>query len=440
MAPEQAVADPHIDHRADIYAVGALAYELLTGQPPFTGTTPQMVLSAHVTEAPEPVTKYRETVPPALAQLVMKCLEKKPADRWQTTGELLVQLEGLGTTPSGGMTPTDTRPIQITTKRPRKATFAIGGVVLVLLAVLGGVFLRPSGTALVENRVMVAVFENETGDPSLDQVGKIAADLLARGLQETRLVEIVDPRTARGASGAQEDAGGVAAARDLARELGAETIVTGEYFRLGDSLRLQAQVIETRSGRVHQSLDPVTAAVENPMAGLADLNQHVMAAVASLYSPDLGLRGIEVKRPTNYEAYREFMTGMELLSQNQWPAALERFEASWSADSTFAIAALLAGFVHFQLGNSGSADSLLRSLGSVRERLTNAERNMMDWIAGSLRGDLVEAYQAIRRSVDVMTSGQGFYWAAGYTAIDVNHAGAHAYPSGLASQSWMTNR
>ncbi len=74
MAPEQAVADPHIDHRADIYAVGALAYELLTGRPPFTGTTPQMILSAHVTQAPDPVTKHRTAVPPAMARLVIKCL------------------------------------------------------------------------------------------------------------------------------------------------------------------------------------------------------------------------------------------------------------------------------------------------------------------------------------------------------------------------------
>ncbi len=100
MAPEQAAAAPNIDHRADIYAVGALAYELLTGRPPFTGNTPQMILAAHVTEAPEPVTDHRPAVPPVMAQLVMRCLEKKPADRWQTTDELLAQLEGLITNPS----------------------------------------------------------------------------------------------------------------------------------------------------------------------------------------------------------------------------------------------------------------------------------------------------------------------------------------------------
>ena len=179
MSPEQAAASPDLDHRSDIYAVGALAYELLAGRPPFAGSTAQAILVAHVTEVPDPVTDHRPAVPPALAQLVMKCLEKKPADRWQTTDELLAQLEALSTTPSGGMTPTDTRPIQVTTKSPRKATFAIGAAGVAVLAVLGGVFLRPTGTPLVENRVMVALFENETGDPSLDAVGKIAADAFA---------------------------------------------------------------------------------------------------------------------------------------------------------------------------------------------------------------------------------------------------------------------
>ena len=68
MAPEQAAADAHIDHRADIYAVGVIAYELLTGRTPFVGTTQQQLLAAHVTQIPDPVTKYRESVPPVLAR------------------------------------------------------------------------------------------------------------------------------------------------------------------------------------------------------------------------------------------------------------------------------------------------------------------------------------------------------------------------------------
>jgi tetratricopeptide (TPR) repeat protein len=110
MAPEQAAADPHVDHRADIYAVGTLAYEMLTGRTPFTAPTPQALLAAHITQTPDPVTKHRAAVPAALSALLMRCLEKRPADRWQNAAELLAQLEMVATPTSGGLTPTGTTP------------------------------------------------------------------------------------------------------------------------------------------------------------------------------------------------------------------------------------------------------------------------------------------------------------------------------------------
>ena len=104
MAPEQAAADPFVDHRADIYALGVVGYELLTGRTPFAGLTPQMMLSAQVTTQPDEVTKYRPNVPPQLAAVIMQCLEKNPADRLQSADELRIRLESLAT-PSGGMQP-----------------------------------------------------------------------------------------------------------------------------------------------------------------------------------------------------------------------------------------------------------------------------------------------------------------------------------------------
>src|SRR3989475_5877758 len=103
MAPEQAAADPSADHRADLYAVGALGYEMLTGRPPFTGASPQAVLAAQVTLAPEPVTKRRAAVPAALAALGMRWLEKSPADRWPGPGAVLHQLRAAAA-PRGGAT------------------------------------------------------------------------------------------------------------------------------------------------------------------------------------------------------------------------------------------------------------------------------------------------------------------------------------------------
>jgi hypothetical protein len=136
MAPEQAAADPNLDHRVDIYAVGAMAYELLSGRPPFTGMTPQQILAAHVTQTPDPLSRHRPTCPPALEAVIMRCLAKRAADRWQTAEELLNNLEPLAT-PSGGMTPTQTRPItgwQAETKARRWMPALIG---VGMLAIIG---------------------------------------------------------------------------------------------------------------------------------------------------------------------------------------------------------------------------------------------------------------------------------------------------------------
>jgi len=107
IAPEQAMADPNVDHRADIYAVGVIAYELLTGRTPFLATTPQSMAAAHVTTAPDPIAAHRPDLPPELADVVMTCLAKAPADRWQSAEELSAALEPWGAT-TAGMTPIGT--------------------------------------------------------------------------------------------------------------------------------------------------------------------------------------------------------------------------------------------------------------------------------------------------------------------------------------------
>jgi len=101
MAPEQAMGSETTDQRADIYAIGVVGYEMLAGMPPFFGTSPQQLMAAHLTESAAPITKYRPNVPPSLSMVIMRCLEKRPADRYQTATELCAQLE-TAVTPTGG--------------------------------------------------------------------------------------------------------------------------------------------------------------------------------------------------------------------------------------------------------------------------------------------------------------------------------------------------
>jgi hypothetical protein len=102
MAPEQAAADAMTDHRADIYALGVLGYELLTGAPPFFGGSPQQIVVAHLMRAPEPLASVRPGIPPRIAGAVMRCLEKRPADRWQSADEFRRELAAESPSSGGG--------------------------------------------------------------------------------------------------------------------------------------------------------------------------------------------------------------------------------------------------------------------------------------------------------------------------------------------------
>jgi eukaryotic-like serine/threonine-protein kinase len=139
MAPEQAAADPTIDHRADTYALGCVAYEMLTGKPPFSDRPPRKILAAHVAELPAPVSDGRPDVPFALERIVMRCLEKNPDDRWRDTDDLTDELNTLmaqSTLTTGG---------QMVVTRRMTAGRAIGSY-------LGAVIVVASGAKLVRDR------------------------------------------------------------------------------------------------------------------------------------------------------------------------------------------------------------------------------------------------------------------------------------------------
>ncbi|MDP3774392.1 MAG: serine/threonine-protein kinase [Gemmatimonadales bacterium] len=248
MSPEQAVADPNTDHRADIYALGVIAYELFTGKPPFHEGGAQAVLSAHVvTEAP-PITRTQPNLPPALAKVVMRCLEKKPENRFQTADELLPAFESFAT-PSGGITPTNTRPIEAVRRGPgwrRWAGIAAGVAVVGIGAALA---LRGrGGSAAAEaprpiRRLAVL--------PIADASGAGATDPFANGLLDAlinRLAQVAGPIVVPRSSVMRYQHTDKTMA-EVARELNADAVIEGSMLRDGARLRINAQLIEVATDR-----------------------------------------------------------------------------------------------------------------------------------------------------------------------------------------------
>src|SRR5262249_53962518 len=132
------------DHRVDLYALGVTAYEILAGRAPFLGTNSQQVLAAHLTQRPDPLSMHRHTVPPGIEAVVMRCLEKNPADRWQSADELLRALDSVAspsgalvaTSPAGVITPGPVTPDRRTRPRfPWRRVIGLAAVVTILAGI-----------------------------------------------------------------------------------------------------------------------------------------------------------------------------------------------------------------------------------------------------------------------------------------------------------------
>ncbi len=244
MAPEQAMGEADIDHRVDLYAVGCLAYEMLTGRPPFDGKSAQAVLSAHVMEQPKDPREHRAGIPGPLAEAILRCLAKLPADRWQSADDLRVHLEGLLATPSGGLTPTDTRPFKATTARTapaRRTWIGVVAAIAVVAAGVGGWFATRGGGTTGIQRIGVLPIEDISGQDAL--FATAMHDALTNAMAQ--LGASVAPRSAMAAY-----AGGGKSIREIANEQGLDGVIEATLFRAGDVMRISVQFsdpVTTRS-------------------------------------------------------------------------------------------------------------------------------------------------------------------------------------------------
>jgi hypothetical protein len=376
MAPEQAVADPHVDHRADIYAVGAMGYEMLTGRPRFVGATPQGVLASQVTEAAEPVTQHRESVPAPLATLVMKCLEKKPADRWQSADQMLPQLEAL-LTPSGGITPTGMRPAEAAAparRFPKRAVILAAGVAVAAAGVWLGLSLvsRGSGPPVDENVVAVLPFR-VTGGRAVAYLREGMIDALHAKFTGEGGPRAVDPRTVMSAwhelvKHADEDLS-VPRSVQLARRLGAGRVLLGDVLETDTGLTLSATLDAVPGGR-----QVAQASVTGMADSLPALIDHLVAQLLSLQA------GVHQTRlntlSDSLEAVRAYLEGQQALRAGRAMDAVGFFDRAIGIDSTFALAAMglaragqLAGNTNTDAGVRGDALSW-----RLRDRLSPRDK------------------------------------------------------------------
>ncbi len=336
MAPEQVVADPTLDHRADLYSLGIVGYEMLTGHPPFTAGSPQQLLAAQVTQQPAPVSMGRPDTPPGLAAIVMKLLAKEPADRYPDADALVAQVESLGTgthqipVPSLAV-PSRRAPVQ----RGRMLGIAAGVAIAAIITVFALRPRAPASAVAGDDGRSLAVL------PLTNLSADSGQDYFSDGLSEEILGAVSRIPGLRVAAHTSSFAlkGTKLQVEEIGRKLGVRHVLEGSVQREGDNVRVRARLVDARSG--FQVWD---GKYDKQSSNLFALEDEVSSAIAAALTAHLGVTATAAPAATgiteNAQAHDAYLRGRQALrirgSAADLREAIAQFEAAIRIDSNYA--------------------------------------------------------------------------------------------------------
>ena len=279
MSPEQASGDGALDGRSDIYALGCVLYEMLTGEPPFSGATARATIARRFQGPPVPLRQRRPDVPAAVAAVVQKALAIEPADRFATGAEFASALAAVE--PRSGIAGLRAR------ARGWRALAVVAGSLAILSLALAaaGTPHRPR-TRLDPRRVAVAALSNETEDTTLTPFGELVGRWITDRLSSAPGVAVVTSAIVVPARHdqhlAESDADDPERLHRLAVETRAGTLVSGSYYLSGhDEVEFHVEITDANSGRLLRAIGPVMAGGDHERLA-SELSAAVAATVDTL--------------------------------------------------------------------------------------------------------------------------------------------------------------
>ncbi len=344
MSPEQARGGK-VDARSDVFSLGVLLYQMLTGQRPHQGASAVDIISSILRDKPPSVTDLRTDVPPYLARVLRRCLEKDPRDRYQTSRDVFNELRDLrAETPLASRAPSprsETPPAaRAAWRRPAwaAAAAAILLAAALYLAIRSG-FLRSSsgasGTGIephVIRSIAVLPLDNYSGDANQDFFAEGMTDELTADLATISQLRVISRGSAMQFKGKQRPP-----TPEIARKLNVDAIVEGSVLRAGDKVRITAQLIDARSDRhlwaksFERSSRDVLA-LQDELASAIAREIHVQLTPAE----QSRLTRAQSVNPEAYDAYLKGRYYFNRPSDENLKSAIARFEEAIALDPSFA--------------------------------------------------------------------------------------------------------
>ena len=265
-------------------------------------------------------------------------------------------------------------------------------------------------------RVLVAVFDNRTGDTELSSLGRMTQDWITQGVLQTHLAQVVDPRAVfvQGRSG-----GAAADPIAMARRTGAGTVVSGNYYRAGDTLLFQANIVDVQAGRIVRAVGPIVSSLRTPVAALDELRSRVLSAIASTVDTH-ATQDLEHGELPPFDAYRDYVDAWDAFWHGDNPRAQALFLRAARRDTAFTAAPLGAAMVAANSNDCPLVDSLSHVLNSRSTTLAQHERLALQIDDARCRGRNDEMLRLTLERADLEPANVAAQMSAGAAALWAN--------------------
>jgi serine/threonine protein kinase/tetratricopeptide (TPR) repeat protein len=378
MAPEQALGHA-IDHRADLFSLGIVLYELATGRMPFTGTSQTQIIDRILHDSPLPPSRLDASIPPAFDSVIARALEKSPTFRYQSARALQSDLRDIARQ-------LDERSVRGSSMRSAAAAARVEAV---------------------DNSVAVMTFANITREPTDDWIGTGIAETVSSDLKNIHGLTVIGrARVFDALRNLSSDTSlDESLAIDIGRRLGATWVVVGGFQRMGELVRITAHFVDIATGAVRR-----TVKVDGRIGDIFSLQDKIVFELSQGLNLELRgaeIAGIEQRETRSVEAYESFARGMmnlRLASRDSIERAIAAFEQATRHDPEYVNAWVALGGAYTLKGSFLSLQDLVERAVEIERRAialnpTSADAHM--WLGSAVlqQGRTDEAIAEIREAV-----------------------------------------